>query len=67
MTRRSVPTTGMTAIWLAAGWLYVMPDFDRPNHSIIEWNAPCEPREPGKGHANDNAIETLVEREMERS
>lgn len=43
--RKSVPTAGMHR-WWDAGWLYVMPDFDTKDHSIIEWIAASEPREP---------------------
>jgi len=45
--RKSVPTEGISRWWLA-GWLYVMPDFDNKNNSIIEWvgdKAPVEPEE----------------------
>lgn len=34
--RQSVPTEGMSAKYLTGHWRYVMPDFDRPGHSIIE-------------------------------
>jgi hypothetical protein len=33
-------------MWWASGWAYVMPDFSKPNHSIIEWlseNPPVYP------------------------
>lgn len=34
--RKSVPT-GQLQIWYDIGWSYVRPDFDAPNHSLIEW------------------------------
>ena len=56
--RRSVPTKGLSS-WWEVGWMYVMPDFDRPDHSIIEWvngNAPVEPnRVPASQAENDHA------------
>jgi hypothetical protein len=45
MTRKSVPTKGVHEWWLA-GWQYVMPDFDNPEHSIIEWTSEKEPAIP---------------------
>lgn len=41
--RKSVPTASVES-WWAVGWAYVMPDFDRPNYSIVEWlsNAPVK-------------------------
>jgi len=43
--RKSIPTEG-AAMWWSSGWSYVMPDFDKPNHSIVEWlseNPPVYP------------------------
>jgi hypothetical protein len=34
--RKSVPTEGLAEKYLTGSWRYVMPDFDRPDHSIIE-------------------------------
>lgn len=34
--RQSVPTNEAPRYW-ELGWIYVMPDFDKPNHSIVEW------------------------------
>lgn len=34
--RQSVPTAEISRYW-ECGWGYVMPDFDKPGHSIIEW------------------------------
>lgn len=39
MTERliqSVPTAELERYY-HCGWAYVMPDFDKPNHSKIEW------------------------------
>jgi hypothetical protein len=43
--RKSVPTAGMERFW-DCGWAYVMPDFDHPDHSIIEWLSTKAPVEP---------------------
>ncbi len=43
--RKSIPTAGMSR-WWECGWAYVMPDFDTPNHSIIEWISEKAPVEP---------------------
>jgi hypothetical protein len=43
--RRSIPTEG-AHMWWSSGWSYIMPDFSKPNHSIIEWlsdNPPVYP------------------------
>jgi len=43
--RQSVPTSELERYWYC-GWAYVMPDFDKPNHSWIEWlsdNLPVYP------------------------
>lgn len=45
MNRRSVPTSDIDA-WIDAGWSYVCPDFDRPNHSIVKWQRTGEPQQP---------------------
>ena len=34
--RQSVPTSEVER-YFHCGWAYVMPDFDTPNHSIVEW------------------------------
>lgn len=34
--RKSVPTKGLAEKYLTGSWRYVMPDFDRTDHSIIE-------------------------------
>jgi len=59
--RKSIPTAGMSA-WWDVGWMYVMPDFDNKDHSIVEWrsnSAPVEPnRVPAASHtegANERA------------
>ena len=40
--RKSVPTKGVSNWWMS-GWAYIMPDFDNPGHSIIEWNSDNPP------------------------
>jgi hypothetical protein len=34
--RQSVPTSELERYYYC-GWAYVMPDFDKPNHSWVEW------------------------------
>lgn len=48
--RKSVPTEGVHN-WWDAGWMYVMPDFDNKNHSIIEWISNRAPVEPSTAFA----------------
>lgn len=43
--RKSVPTQGVSS-WWGAGWMYVMPDFENKDHSIIEWSYDTAPVEP---------------------
>ena len=47
-----------------AGWLYIMPDFNVPNHSIIDWIGTGEPQEPAgePSSANDNITDAESER-----
>ena len=45
--RKSVPTSGVSA-WWDVGWMYVMPDFDNKDHSIIEWRSTSAPVEPNR-------------------
>jgi hypothetical protein len=34
--RQSVLTSELERYYYC-GWCYLMPDFDKPNHSIVEW------------------------------
>jgi hypothetical protein len=34
--RQSVPTSELERYY-HCGWAYIMPDFDKPNHSLVEW------------------------------
>lgn len=43
--RQSIPTTDCQQYW-DCGWSYVMPDFDKPNHSIVEWLSEKMPMYP---------------------
>jgi hypothetical protein len=43
--RKSVPTQGVHEWWML-NWEYIMPDFDNPVHSIIEWSGAGVPLEP---------------------
>lgn len=57
--RKSIPTEG-ASIWWASGWSYVMPDFDKPNHSIIEWlseNPPVYPHRVPNNSSPENTDE----------
>ena len=61
--RKSVPTKGVSEWWLV-GWLYVMPDFDRPDHSVIEWigfEEPIEPSPVSENHRVPPQIEGTAE------
>lgn len=40
--RKSVPTKGIHQWWMS-GWAYIMPDFSKPDHSIIEWQSDQPP------------------------
>ena len=37
MTLRQSVLTNELERYYYCGWAYVMPDFDKPNHSIVEW------------------------------
>lgn len=45
--RQSVPTADLEQYW-AVGWSYVVPDFDKPDHSIIEWLSDKMPVYPNR-------------------
>lgn len=45
--RRSVPTDDLEQ-WYSVGWAYIMPDFDKPKHSKIEWLSDKAPVEPNR-------------------
>jgi hypothetical protein len=36
LLRQSVPTAELERYY-HCGWAYIMPDFDNPNHSLVEW------------------------------
>lgn len=50
--RKSVPTVGVSR-WWETGWMYVMPDFDNRDHSIIEWPHDQVPVYPNFNPANE--------------
>jgi hypothetical protein len=54
--RRSVLTEGVER-WWECGWSYVMPDFNKPNHSIIEWVSGGAPVEPNRAPTNQQTEE----------
>lgn len=43
--RQSVPSADAPRYW-ELGWTYIMPDFDHPNHSIVEWQSEKPPVYP---------------------
>jgi hypothetical protein len=59
--RQSVPTEQAQRYW-DLGWVYIMPDFDTPNHSIVEWQSkkmpvypPRSDQQPTKNAAHERA------------
>lgn len=59
--RKSVPTDGV-ARWWECGWAYVMPDFDTPNHSIIEWLSDKPAADPDAEQLADDVLDDLTRR-----
>jgi hypothetical protein len=57
--RKSVPTASLES-WWAISWAYVMPDFDRPDHSIIEWLSSKPAVEPVDPNAEKLAREVAA-------
>lgn len=49
--RQSVPAADAPRYW-EVGWVYIMPDFDTPNHSIVEWQSEKMPVYPVGGTAS---------------
>lgn len=47
--RQSVPSVDAPSYW-SLGWTYIMPDFDRPNHSIVEWQSDKIPMYPPRSN-----------------
>jgi hypothetical protein len=47
--RQSVPTNKLDRYY-RCGWAYIMPDFDKPNHSWIEWLSNKMPVYPLRSH-----------------
>lgn len=58
--RQSIPTENIHQ-WWECGWQYIMPDFDKPDHSIVEWSSekmpvyPCVPETIQPRNANERA------------
>jgi hypothetical protein len=63
MTKRliqSVPTAELER-YFHCGWAYIMPDFDKPNHSKIEWlseKTPVYPLRSKKSQTEDTNART---------
>jgi hypothetical protein len=51
--RRSVPSADLNMHY-EAGWAYVMPDFDRPDHYVIEWLSDKPPVYPYRVQPTSN-------------
>lgn len=64
--RRSIATTDVHRWWMC-GWAYVMPDFDKPAHSIIEWLSDKAPVEPDNRVPATETIESADERTQHRA
>jgi hypothetical protein len=47
--RRTVPYEDLKMHY-EAGWSYVMPNFDRPNHYVVEWLSENPPVYPYRVH-----------------
>jgi hypothetical protein len=56
--RQSVLTSELERYY-HCGWAYVMPDFDKPNHSIIEWLSDKLPVYPANRVPTEISHETL--------
>jgi hypothetical protein len=58
--RQSIPTEDIHQ-WWECGWQYIMPDFDKPDHSIVEWSSdklpvyPCVPNPQTENAENERA------------
>jgi len=61
--RQSVPTAELERYY-HCGWAYIMPDFDKPNHSLIEWLSDKMPVYPLR--SNKPATEDLNVRSINR-
>lgn len=66
MTRQSIPTADMEK-WMDAGWLYVMPDFDTPDHSFVIWPDNTTPRVPAVNRVPETDTENANERSKHRT
>ena len=45
--RQSVPTADLQSYY-GCGWAYIMPDFDKPDHSIVDWLSDKTPVYPNR-------------------
>ena len=63
LLRQSVPSDEAPNYW-AVGWVYIMPDFDKPNHSIVEWQSEKMPVYPPRSEqpTTENANERTQQR-----
>jgi hypothetical protein len=69
MTERlvqSVPTGDLQS-YFECGWAYIMPDFDNPDHSKIEWLSDKMPVYPPRSHKQptENASERTDNRRQQ--
>lgn len=69
MTERllqSVPTSELQSYY-DCGWAYVMPDFDKPNHSKVEWLSDKMPVYPAHRVQSTSKTEDANERAEHRA
>lgn len=61
--KQSVPTAELQS-YFECGWAYIMPDFDKPGHSKIEWLSDKMPVYPprSQNQATENASERTIRR-----
>ena len=62
--RQSVPTADLERYY-HCGWAYIMPDFDKPNHSWVEWLGDNMPVYPLR--SNKTPTEVVHERAINRA
>lgn len=66
--RQSVPTAELERYY-HCGWAYIMPDFDKPNHSWVEWLSDKMPVYPlsSQKPTTENPNERTQHRAQQRS
>ncbi len=64
--RQSVPSSEVTR-YFEVGWIYIMPDFDNANHSIVEWSSDKFPVYPNRVPSTTETTRSADERTVNRS